>query len=53
MKYPNQEIDPVEYLRNVLTTWKEFCKGHSRFVKAINDILAENERLKKELNDRR
>lgn len=40
---------PYEYLTKVLTQWGEFCKGHRRFEQAIKDILAENERLKAEI----
>lgn len=38
----------TEYLTQVLKQWGEFCKSHSRFETAIKDILAENERLKAE-----
>lgn len=34
------------YLLNVVNQWKEFCKGHKNFEKAINDILCENQSLK-------
>lgn len=34
------------YLFNVVNQWREFCKGHKNFEKAINDILAENQSLK-------
>ena len=40
---------PQEYLAKVLKGWKEFCKGHHRFEQAIIEILQENERLKKEI----
>lgn len=40
---------PNEYLETVLREWKEFCKYHRRFTKALVEILAENERLKNEI----
>lgn len=36
----------VEYLKNVLISWDEFCKQHSKFEVALKDVLEENERLK-------
>lgn len=36
----------VEYLKNVLISWDEFCKQHSKFEGALKDVLEENERLK-------
>ena len=40
---------PYEYLTNVLQQWGAFCKGHRHFEKAIKDLLAENERLRVEI----
>lgn len=37
-----------DYLLNVLKEWKEFCKGHRLFAEAIEQMLSENTRLKKE-----
>ena len=37
---------PHSYLINVVTQWKEFCKSHKNFEKAINEILSENQSLK-------
>lgn len=37
-----------EYLTKVLQQWGEFCRMHRPFEKAIQEILAENERLKAE-----
>lgn len=37
-----------KYLEKVLTKWKKFCKTHSKLAKAIEAILAENERLREE-----
>lgn len=34
------------YLLNLVNQWKEFCKSHKNFEKALNDILTENNRLK-------
>ena len=42
---------PQEYLLRVLKQWGEFCKGHRRFEKAIKEILAENERLRAEIQE--
>lgn len=42
---------PREYLLRVLGQWSEFCKGHRRFEKAIKELLAENERLRAEIEE--
>ena len=43
------ESEAVIYLERVLKTWKAFLKHHTRFEKAIREILKENEQFKKEL----
>lgn len=45
MKVDNSTL----YLQNVLKNWTQFCKFHRPFEKAIKDVLAENERLKAEI----
>jgi hypothetical protein len=49
MKNHERETDPVQYLENVLETWKGFCKGHPQFTRVIRKILEENKMLKQEL----
>ena len=44
-----QEMSAVDYLKNVLGNWEAFCDAHQRFEKAIKEVLAENEYLKKQL----
>ena len=45
-----KQVSPSEYITTVLKDWKEFCKGHRLFEKALVEILEENARLKKEIN---
>lgn len=40
---------PQEYLRNVITQWKAFKNSNGGLVKAIEAVLDENERLKKQI----
>lgn len=41
----------VEYLENVLSSWGEFCKQHSKFEEALKEVLEENKRLKARLSN--
>lgn len=40
---------PREYLLRVLGRWTAFCEEHRQFEKAIKELLAENERLRAEI----
>lgn len=40
---------PREYLLRVLGQWSAFCSEHRNFENAIKEILAENERLRTEI----
>lgn len=40
------EMNSVQYLENVLSSWGEFCKQHSKFEEALKNVLEENKRLK-------
>lgn len=44
--YDEKDFDSAKYLKNVLISWDEFCKQHSKFEGALKDVLEENERLK-------
>jgi hypothetical protein len=44
-----QDTSAVEYLKNVLGNWEAFCDAHQRFEKAIKEVLAENEYLRKQI----
>jgi hypothetical protein len=45
MKY-RECTSATEYLKCVLTAWKEFQKHNAGFCRAIEEILKENEELK-------
>lgn len=42
----SENTNYVEYLENVLSSWGEFCKHHSKFEEALKEVLEENKRLK-------
>ena len=42
-------VDSIVYLLNVVTNWKQFCKGHNLFKEAIITVLCENQMLKCEI----
>lgn len=46
-----QDFDSVKYIFNVLNSWTAFCKDHRLFIKALNDILVENQNLKEKNKD--
>ena len=47
----NKEKDHIEYLQNVLTTWKAFCKSHRIFAEMLRKMLDENKALKETLKE--
>ena len=40
-------MDDIKYLKNVLRNWREFCRTHKNIERAIKNLIAENEMLKK------
>lgn len=48
MKYKDAS-SPEEYLEFVLSNWEAYIQANGGICKAIRDILAENQRLKNEL----
>ena len=42
-----KKVDYREYLNNVLKTWTRFCKTHRILKECIEELLKENENLKK------
>lgn len=47
MKY---NINPIIYLKRVVSEWTKYSKGHSRLIYSIKELLAENEELKNSAN---
>lgn len=46
-----KNIDAVDYLKNVLGKWSEFCESHRLLACAIADLLKENDMLKAQLRE--
>jgi len=48
MRY-SDAMNPAEYLREVLKSWKEYRKHNGGICKVIEKVLEENDQLKKRL----
>ena len=39
MKCHKHNTESIQYLKNVLKTWKAFTKSHQRFANALKDVV--------------
>ena len=46
-------MQSTEYLNQMLANWNAFFREHKNVEQAIRDVLEENERLKKQLHNKK